>query len=332
MELISSSASSALSTAPVSESAISSIVSEPLIEADPGYFILVDSLLVGSYHDGQWHNIDNRDISIADILKQDAYYCYNQTEQIGVTKKLTFDKWSVGEKGFNSLIPYAQKSNSKESEITFNIPIGIPQNLHNIAIETYNPSIDFNFDFSSYSIPLVLSTDFNPLPKTEIKQINGSSEADKAAVKDELERLGIPGAPVNITECYDFDYDDDGITEHFIFAKTPRDEWGYAYVSPDEYENDQSGYYYMVLCKDQFGYKTVTSWCWPYLFSERAPYKRPDDTATQSIYMVGFFDLNNDGIFELCLEEPGWEGGSVFVCSLNENNEWIQVLTGYCGM
>ncbi len=211
------------------------------------------------------------------------------------------------------LIPYAQEHNGT-SKMTFNIPLNLPQNLRYIKSQTYNTNIIFNVEYSEYSFPLVLSTDFNPLPKSEIKQISGSSEADKAAVKAELERLGVPDAPMNITECFEIDYNSDGITEHFVIVNAPRDEWGYVIKS--------SPLYYMVLMKDKTGYKTVTSWSIP----------NDDETANHVMEMIGMFDLNNDDLFELCLHRYEWEGCHVYVYSLNSQNGWECVLTGRGGM
>ncbi|HOP09997.1 MAG TPA: hypothetical protein PK629_00740 [Oscillospiraceae bacterium] len=296
---------------------MSSIVSEPPIEEDPGYFIFLDNMLVGSYHDNQWHTIENRELSIADYLKQYAYYCYSQTELIGISKKLTFMYDCEANDSFANdgkpLIPYAQEHNGL-SKMTFYIPFELPQDLRYIKSQTYNTNIIFNVEYAEHYFPLVLSTDFNPLPKSQIKQITGSSEADKVAVKTELEHLGVPDAPINITECFEFDYNNDGSTEHFVIANAPRDEWGYVF--------EYSPFYYMVLIKDKTGYKTVTSW------------SRSNDrvTADQFMELIGFFDLNNDGIFELCLYKQEWEWHHVYVYSLNDQSEWECVLTGSGGM
>jgi len=317
---------------PVSESSISSIASEPPIEEDPGYFIFIDYLLVGSYHDNQWHTIESRDLSVADLLSQEAYYSYIEDE-INIIKSVSFCYICDFDFSFKDdptpLFPYASKNNTDRYFITFNLPCKIPQELRYIRFRSYNMNMYFDGRCSS----VVLSADFDPYSKTGIKKLTEPySESDKAAVKAELERLGVPGAPVNITDCFEFDYDNDGIIEHFVIANAPRDETGYVYVSPEEYENDQSGYYYIVLCKDQTGYKTVASWCWPYLFSERASYKTPDATATQYIELIDFSDLNNDGVFELCLYDNEWEGEEIFVYSQNSQNEWECVLTGSGGM
>jgi len=309
----------------------------------PDYFIFIDYLLVGSYKNGQWFSSYDRDIYIADLLEEEAYYGYSQNELIGVSDELTFcyseDLGNSFQQNPQPLIPYATEHDSGGEYITFDLPFTLPKDLRYLKSETYNTNIYFHIQNplgEHYYTPLIISADFNPLPKTEVKELSESfSDEDKAAVTKELERLDIPGAPVNITEVYEYDVEGDGETEQFIFAQTPRTDDGYPYVSAEEIENDQSGYYYVVLCKDETSYKTVVSWSWLYRFSHNKDMTEPGDyycTAIQSIYMEGIFDLNNDGIYELCLFQPEYEFGQVFVYTLNEHNEWDRVLAGNYGM
>lgn len=324
-------------------SAISSSASQPG-NADSEYFILVGNLLVGSYKNGQWHSAENNPIYIADLLGQKAYYCYDQTESMGVSKKLTFCYEQSLSNSFDGdgtpFIPYAEEHDEQSQRISFNLPFELPEDLRTVKSQTYNTNIYFDIQFPSgeeHVIPLILSADFDPLPKSEVKELTGTfSGEDKAAVKAELQRLGVPGAPVNITETYEFDIEGDGTKEQFIFAETPKDdENGWPNVSEEEITNDQSGYYYVVLCKDETGYSTVVSWCWPYEFSTRKPDIQPGIyycDAIRSVHLEGIFDLNNDGTFELCLLQPEYESGQMFVYALNEHNTWDRVLTGSCGM
>ena len=292
--------------------------------------------MIGTCKNNYWYNATGLTIYIDDLLSYNAYYGYSQSQFLGISKKLTLGYgnsndcfWEDGE----PLIPYAQKRDAQNKQITFNLPFQLPQKLNYIRSDRPNDNVVFDISFSSNArIPLVLSADFNPLPKGEVKQLTEPfAAADSAAVYGELLKLDIPGAPINVTDVYEYDVDGDGETERFIFAQTPLNPEGYAHVNIQEIKYDHSGFYYMVLCKDETGYQTVFSWGYPYRFDNYQD-MLPGDyefKAFQSIAMVGIFDLNNDGILELCLKESGVEEGSVFVYALNEYNEWDLVLEGY---
>ncbi|MDD2422538.1 MAG: hypothetical protein PHU78_10470, partial [Heliobacteriaceae bacterium] len=46
---------------------------------------------------------------------------------------------------------------------------------------------------------------------------------------------------------------------------------------------------------------------------------------------IGVFDLNGDGMHDICVKSIGWEGGSNFVLAKNAQGEWEQVLLAMWG-
>ena len=181
---------------------------------------------------------------------------------------------------------------------------------------------------------------FLPSPWTRKKVEELTAIEDIEAVATELERLGVSGATPNITEIYEYDFDGNGDKGRIILANMPRTENGYPIVSKEELENGHSGYYYVLLTKDKDGYDTIASWCWPYNFDEDLQKHLRAEPEGYSLYteairgisLSGIFDLNNDGIFELCIREYCYEWGSMLVFALDEHGRWQQVLHGEYGM
>lgn len=310
-----------------------------------GIFIFIEHCLMGCFSDGgEWISAKENRFRIADLLKPEAYYCYRQNEFISKAEKITiFNRAGYREDlcciDATPLIPYADDGQEGNSEMVFSLPASIPEELHYIVEMGYNAIADFDIVLAEneYSAPLVISGDFDPLPKAYKNISDTFTQEDISAVSLELKRLGIPGAVPNITGIYEYDFNNDGQMKRVIFAFTPRSESGWLYVTQAEVDTNDSGSYYMVLYQDGSEYDTIVSFCYPYDFGPA----HPDDDRFPGEYMsdgivsidlAGIYDLNNDGVFELCLVEGLYEGGNYFVYSLNENGTWQRVLTAEFGM
>lgn len=78
-----------------------------------------------------------------------------------------------------------------------------------------------------------------------------------------------------------------------------------------------------MLRDDDGVYKTV--------YTRFLSYK-DDVTAHFRVLLLGIYDLNNDGIYEICLRADEWEGGHTLVLARNEEGVWETVLQANWGM
>ena len=61
-----------------------------------------------------------------------------------------------------------------------------------------------------------------------------------------------------------------------------------------------------------------------------APYN--DVTAYFGVLPIGIYDLNSDGMYEICLRASEWEDGHTFVLAQNGEGVWESVLRANWGM
>jgi len=319
---------------------------EPYSLIRQGNYIFIDGKLVGCFADGQWISAKETNFSVAGLLMQDAFYCYDQGSRMGKSTKVSFSydgglSYSFKYWGNDHLmlIPYADEHDEEMRKIIFDLPRELPEDVYDVVIMNYNTPVDFGVVDYPWDISLAMSSNFNPLPGS-VMEVEKPTKEDIEAVAKELEKLGVPGATANITQIYECDLSGSGEKERIIFANMPRAQSWHPFVSQEEVDNGNSGYYYVLLIKDKNGYDTVTSWCYPYssvkdfqkyLSIEPGGYSFYTD-AIRGIYFSGIFDLNHDGVFELCIDEGCYESGRVLVFAPDERGKWQQVLRGEYGM
>jgi len=318
------------------------IVREPYLFIPDGNYVFISGLFVGCYADGQWVSAEGAEFSLAGFLQQEVYYGYSQTERIDESAQIEvwYDEEWVSIFRYpgddERMSPYADENDEQSKLMIFNLPLELPQALHDVTIEPYNTRINLGIRDGDFRAPLIMSADHDPLPKF-FREIKEPYKEDLAAVAAELTRLGIPGAPPNITECFEIDFLGNGNKERIIVANTIRSEISYPLVTKAELDRGDSGYYTAVLRKSNKGYDTVLSWCMPYNEDEN-PYLEEVDggyayyCSNNEVWVRGIFDLNNDGVYEICIGQFFLDHGYYYVLSRDGDGKWQNVFLGSHGL
>lgn len=287
--------------------------------SDARYFFL-DGYLVGSWQGGTWHSLNvtnpeddgiSTSYYIKDLLAPKEYTLYNMKGIVGTTNRLS---WNTGEGlgGFEAdmtgvLAPYSKAKEESEYYRQFRLPTRLGEECANIKV----PGYAFYTDFDHDNVILATNTTAAVLPQKTI-QGEDLNNSEKQKLKDLLIKNNVQAEP-NITNSLRCDFDNDGEEEYLIIANTIKGENGYPYVS--EYElSHPSGSYSIVLFKEHDG--SVRT-----IFSQFRPYQNPPKQAGEffssdnchNIELLGAYDLNSDGRFEICLSYQQWESGRVFV-------------------
>ena len=152
--------------------------------------------------------------------------------------------------------------------------------------------------------------------------------------------MGLPDAPINLTDYYAADFDHDGLEESLLILQTALSEDGYPLVSDTEQSGQSGTYCLMAYIDDQKADpaqipQTLYSWSQPYT-AEVLANLMPKNELDQIDYyrnltFLGAYDLNGDSTLEFCLSENLWEGGAIRVYSLDENDQYHTVLVSSYG-
>ena len=186
---------------------------------------------------------------------------------------------------------------------------------------------------------LATSALHNPLPQ-KVQVLYQLSDQLEATFAAQLAQLGLPDAPVNLTDYYAADFDHDGQEESLLILQTAHSESGYPLVTKAEL-NGQSGVYNLIAYIDDPTAdpeqipQTLYCWSSPYT-PEALATLSPDDELIDIDYcryltFLGAYDLNGDSQLEFCLADQYWEGGAIRVYSLDENDRYRSVLVSDYG-
>lgn len=296
-------------------------------QTGPVYF-MVHNIFVGSLEeDGTWKSASSTRLnfeagasfSVGELFGCESYFWYTQE---GERQKAESFCVFLGEGpgGFDTscaeqLSPYALKM-EEDGTGRFAIPTELKEEDYAITAPGYGFAISMT---ENEDCTFTASGERDMRPKAQewrgAEHDTPVTQAEIDAVKSILVQNGITSDAAIESVC--LDYDGDGQDESFVFAATPRDEDGYFMISPEN-----GGAFSLVLLLDGDKVQTVYSKIEPYTDDVTAMFVQIPD---------GVFDLDGDGVFEVCMTEGYWESSYHFVLR-EQNGGWEIVLAGAAGM
>jgi len=163
---------------------------------------------------------------------------------------------------------------------------------------------------------LAVCTDWNALPRKPKIQ-STAQKVYQDAVRDVLNRNGIPGARVNITQLIRVDLEGDGREEVLLSATTPRD----GYPQPDSHSGDYSVVILRKIVDGNVSTQILEGEFYPNPVSFNAP----------NLYAVSaILDLDGDGAMEVAVSHRHYEGFGMDIFAMRGPRA-VRVLTGGMG-
>jgi len=303
-------------------------------------YLIVGNYLVGSWQDNFWHSMNPVDgdsyggdttYYIKDLLAQKEYNLYNQEGKLAAANSIQF---CIGEGlgGFETtaaeslLGPYSNRKDSYDYYSIFPLPQVLGDGCQDIAV----PDYAFSFSFDNQNTIVATNSTADLLPRQIIKGA-GLNDFGKGKLMDMLAENGLETAP-NFTDSLSGDFDNDGKEEYIMIANTPLGENGYPYISEFELTHN-SGSFAIALYQDDDGsFQTLFSMFYPY---QKVPEKAGELMNIDHCYrneLLGAFDLNGDGIYEICLNQIMWEGGYILVLAQDADGNYQIVMRANYGM
>jgi len=302
-----------------------------IVSPEKATYYILGGNFVGSWADGAWRSLNDpsgnfedrysNDFYFKDILSAPRYSLYSRNGKIG-SSDFALVNGGAGVSGFEDgdktalFAPYAKPDPG--GLWPYNMEIALPAEFGPEMDALKLPTFGYSLRLSYENIDLATNSesDLNPFGKVDWS-LYWSEQEGYDALKSLLAENGITCEPhVNYTASADFNRD--GKRDMLLFAGTERDENGYLKVSPE----DGGIYSVILLCLADGSYETV--------------YQRIEDytaevTTHYSLHPLGVFDLNSDGIFEICAVMGEWEWGYTFVLSRDESGSWQPVLRANWG-
>lgn len=289
-------------------------------------YFTVHNTFVGSLTpEGKWRSVSDtslsfeagEEFSMGELFGQSCYTWYTQDGASHTADSFVSPVGNVPGGFFPSLTeefdPYALEADGSGHD-RFAVPTELPSDLADVTV----PSYSFYMIIDEDAV-LAASTERDLCPAGLVWRGDGydvpASQDETDAVQAILQQNGISSEA--FLQVVDVDYDSDGQEESFVFASTPRDEDGYQIVS-----EENGGTFSLVLLMDNGGTETV--------YSKFAPYT-DDVTAMFVQRLAGPFDLDGDGVYEVCMTEGYWESAAHFVLQHQSDGTWKIVLTGVSG-
>lgn len=299
----------------------------------PNYFI-VNGSFVGAYEGGKWVSLVDphaqtytpesfHPFLIKDLLNR-GYTHYSREKSLGQAKEATLYA-GLGPSGFQdgdkteAFAPFAKKI--KDGMCTFTLPVLLSGGeLDTLTVPTdYGFSIFMGIDTDiegRFNKP-ALATNASIPPPDGIRWTDTISSEAETALQKVLTGNNVLYSDPEVTAATG-DFDSDGKPESIIYSCARRDPNGYL-----KFSNENKTLFSVILLEDDDGsYQTVYTRFMPYT---------EDITAYFRTIPIGVFDLNGDGIHEVCATDVNWESGSTFVLSRNTQGAWEQVLLSLWG-
>lgn len=283
----------------------------------PNYIVL-DGCLLGSYENSKWNSLETHEhsknlnmVSDIDCVKSDRsitidelinryYYVYNQNGFLD--KSNDFLDHEFVEEYLNT-----------EWALTF---------LRYHFKQNQNPIPDAILGLTQQNI--------NPIPKNGICHIKPTKKHIEA-VQTVLNNYELTSTNVNITDIMTIDMDNDNTVEELILAQTPFTDESYADLRAEDRFIDGKGVYSIaLLIKND---KVIPIYYQGYALSE-LEYNSNDTSipfgidSQFRIKILGFFDLNGDGLVEICLQNVVWDIPEIRVYSFDDESNVTEVLYG----
>lgn len=290
------------------------------------YFFIHDVFAGSLTPDGMWRSVSDTSLSfeadeafaLGELFGQSCYTWYGADGQ-----GMPAGSFSVfignGPGGFypsrvEDFASYALESNSL-GDARFTVPTELPSELSMLQVPDYGFSMHMSSDDSAV---LTASTDRDLCPggmSWRGGEDGGDvTQQESDAVQALLQQNDIASSAR--LQALDVDYDGDGQIETFVFAASPRGEDGYP---PDGTDTVFSA----VLLMD--GQTTET------VYTRIRPYSPDNVLNLFHPQPAGTFDLDGDGVYELCMTEVYWESAAHFALKRQPDGSWEIVLAGVSG-
>ena len=298
-----------------------------------------------------------------EVANVEAYQLYSLDKFLGAASEIVWptEPGGLGSFGFDSDTEFTDEMAAAFQELAQPVTdeasqnalpgwgrLTLPENfadtpLAQLTLPYYNAhgyfSLTDSINFPEYPVRLATSAQHNPLPQ-KVQVLYQLSDELEAYFSKELTAMGLPDAPINLTDYYAADFDHDGLEESLLILQTALSEDGYALVSDAEQAGQSGTYCLMAYIDDQKADpaqlpQTLYSWSQPYT-AEVLANLMPKNELDQIDYyrnltFLGAYDLNGDSTLEFCLSENLWEGGAIRVYSLDENDQYHTVLVSSYG-
>ena len=292
--------------------------------AEEVYFFIHDVFVGSLTPDGMWRSVSDTSLSfeadeafaLGELFGQSCYTWYGMDGQ-GIQAGSFSTFVGNGPGGFypsrvQDFAPYALESNSLGND-RFVIPTELPSELSMLQVPDYGFSMCMN-DQAVFAA----STDRDLCPGGMVWRGGDHGGAvtseESEAVQTLLQQNGI--ASDASLQALDVDYDGDGQIETFVFAASPRAEDGYPPAGTDTV-------FSAVLLID--GQTTET------VYTRIRPYSPDNVIDLFHPQPAGAFDLDGDGVYELCMTEVYWESAAHFALKRQPDGSWEIVLAGVSG-
>lgn len=288
------------------EQPVSQNTNEKIKISEKPNIIVLDGCFLGTIEDGKW-NSDQKDdsltttqirkLSVNDLEEKKIYYLYNMISKLTETND------------------FIDSESEKQTDTVY-----------------------FRFDFrinkneNEKIVNLGMTAEFNPLPK-EIDVNVAPAQKHVNAIRKILDENGLIKTQVNINKVVSVDIDNDGLFEEIIIASTPKYEGGSPIIKLSDREKSGCGVYIAaVVLKGE----TVIplfyqgNFLKDFKFNSESTIPFGIESCT-NLELLGVYDLNNDGKFEICIRDTTWDCPIIRVMEWEASGVFEEVLSGNFG-
>ena len=287
-------------------------------------YIFAGGMFFGAYQGGYWVQNQGNTFTVYELLSLPRWF-----GGIGVEFTAMYMSIGTGLDGFNdddsSVLENYGRVIMEENPWfrAFNLPMSMSERAQVIPMPDYNARAGFVTPTDEYrdvddtGPTLVLSAPHNAMPRAvTMHEVSESPEIVTldmvALVRDWLDERDLTNATVNIDQVATVDLRGDGVTQTILVANTPMGEYGETAITDHELRQGNSGVYSLVLIVEGDDVTVLHERYEAVDFAELQDgehvFLGPDHS--WNIRLLGVFDVNGDGYFEIFLDEEMWEWGS----------------------
>jgi hypothetical protein len=206
------------------------------------------------------------------------------------------------------------------------LPVQLGRESAGITVPDYAFYMDFGYGFAEAGLATNVPVG---LPEQMVWD-EGPTDLLQQALLALLADRGVETTP-NINTTLQADFDGDGLDEYLLLANTPRGQAGYPFVSQAEL-GGQSGSYVLVLFQDDDRVQVIHGDIRPYRPMPAQAGELIDIDHSYFLDLLGVYDLNGDGLLEICLLSREWEHSSARVYARDAVGNYRLVMMAESGL
>ena len=286
---------------------------------DTTYFF-IEQLLLGAYEDGRFVSAEDRGFTYGEFFAQPWYDLYSQEGKLGRSREAECEDMPglsnpINGRDAELLMKLAVKK--EEGVNSFSLPLEMSYEEYCVRYGEYNGYIDFGDGLLAANAPHEL------LPrKVENAEVTAR---DRELVSRELAAEKMENAEAVVDKVYICDLEGDGTRERVIAASADWDDT----VTAEK----NSGNYVMLLIDRGDRVECVLKET--ARFTDEQVGKEALELFFENylvgIDLLGVFDLNGDGVFEICISRHEWESAVYHALAADENGKYVSVMQRSCG-